>query len=80
MNPPEDAREVEENTREESAREESARAAGYKSEVTNNLNTLIMLWKGSNPIKLELMLDKVESLKWRLEKLKEIEDMEREED
>lgn len=80
MNPPEDAREVEENTREESAREESARAAGYKSAVTNNLNTLIMLWEGSNPIKLELMLDKVESLKWRLEKLKEIEDMEREED
>lgn len=59
---------------------EDPRKSGYKAAVTNNLNNLKKLWEGNNEIKIELMLDLLDDLKWRLEKIKEIEEAEKEED
>ena len=53
---------------------------GYKSAITNNLNTLQNLWNSGNPNRIEKMLSILDDLHWRLRKVEEIEETENEED
>ena len=45
---------------------------GYKAAITNNLNMLNELWNGTNENKINLMIDTLKDLEWRLEKLQEV--------
>ena len=45
---------------------------GYKAAVSNNLKTLNALWTGTNENKIDLMIDTVKDLQWRLEQLRDI--------
>ncbi len=45
---------------------------GYKAAVSNNLKTLNALWDGTNENKIDLMIDTVKDLQWRLEQLRDI--------
>lgn len=53
---------------------------GYKSAITNNLNTLQNLWNSGDPHRIEKMISILDDLHWRLRKVEEIEDTENEED
>lgn len=45
---------------------------GYKAAVTNNLRQLQNLWEGENPDKVNLMIDIVKDLLWRLEETQKL--------
>ena len=49
---------------------------GYKSAITNNLNTLQSLWNSGDPHRIEKMISILDDLHWRLRKVEEIEDTE----
>lgn len=53
---------------------------GYKSAITNNLNTLQNLWNSGDPNRIEKMISILDDLHWRLRKVEEIEESENEED
>ena len=53
---------------------------GYKSAITNNLNTLQNLWNSGDPHRIEKMISILDDLHWRLRKIEEIEEAENEED
>ena len=53
---------------------------GYKSAITNNLNTLQNLWNSGDPHRIEKMISILDDLHWRLRKVEEIEETENEED
>lgn len=48
---------------------------GHKAAISNNLNALKKLWEGDTENKIEMMLEKVKDLQWRLERLKESEEV-----
>ena len=53
---------------------------GYKSAITNNLNTLQNLWNSGDPHRIEKMISILDDLHWRLRKVEEIEETENKED
>lgn len=46
---------------------------GYRAAVTNNLRQLQNMWEGENPDKVNLMVDMVKDLLWRLEEIQKLE-------
>lgn len=53
---------------------------GYKSAITNNLNTLQNLWNSGDPNRIEKMISILDDLHWRLRKIEELEESENEEE
>ena len=66
--------EEEETKKESEESDKEKQLRGYKAAVTNKLNTLKNLWEGTNENKVELMLDTLKDLQWRLEQLQKEEE------
>ena len=47
---------------------------GYAASVTNNLKRLQTIWEGTSKLKLDMMLETIKDLTWRVEQIKKLED------